>query len=491
MFVFGKVLTDLAFARAGFAELLLPGIIALTVAVTGLQGTALPLVIDFSFTKEIEDRLLAPLPVGFVALEKILFGTLRALIAGAIMFPIGRLVLGTLPFQASRTWLLIAFLLLGAVMGSGLGMTLGTLVQPSQISIVFALVLTPLLFTGVHPIPVAVTVEPPVVPGAHAREPADLRERGRARLDGAPGAAHARLDRGHRADLCHGRAGRGWRHGVHAPCDRLDRLGAGLVDKRNRTCGRYGLLLESKNAVIYGGGGAIGAAVARAFAREGAKVHLAGRTLERLEAVAGTIRSAGGVASTARVDALDERAVDEHADAVAADAGGIDISFNLISHGDVQGTPLAEMRLEDFERPVVTAVRTMFLTSRAAARHMIRQGSGVILAFGGDGDPPPCYHLGGLQVAFSAMEALRRNLASELGPHGIRVLTLRTGGVPETLPEGFDGRQAIVNDIEGNTMLKRAATLDDVGNVAAFAASDHARTMTATALNISCGAIVD
>ena len=148
VFVFGKVLTQLGFARPGFAELLLPGIIALTVAVTGLQGTALPLVIDFSFTKEIEDRLLAPLPVSFVALEKILFGTLRALIAGAIMFPIGRLVLGTLPFEASRVWMLIAFMLLGAVMGSGLGMTLGTLVQPSQISIVFALVLTPLLFTG-------------------------------------------------------------------------------------------------------------------------------------------------------------------------------------------------------------------------------------------------------------------------------------------------------------------------------------------------------
>lgn len=148
VFVFGKVLTQLGFARPGFAELLLPGIIALTVAVTGLQGTALPLVIDFSFTKEIEDRLLAPLPVSFVALEKILFGTLRALIAGAIMFPIGRLVLGTLPFHASRVWLLIVFMLLGAIMGSGLGMTLGTLVQPSQISIVFALVLTPLLFTG-------------------------------------------------------------------------------------------------------------------------------------------------------------------------------------------------------------------------------------------------------------------------------------------------------------------------------------------------------
>jgi 3-oxoacyl-[acyl-carrier protein] reductase len=251
------------------------------------------------------------------------------------------------------------------------------------------------------------------------------------------------------------------------------------------------VLLEGKNAVIYGGGGSIGGAVARAFAREGATVHLAGRTLKRLDEVAEEIRSAGGVAETARVDALDETAVDDHADAVAASAGGIDISFNLISHGVVQGTPLAEMPLEDFERPVMTAVRTMFLTSRAAARHMIRQGSGVILAFGGYGDPLPGYHLGGLQVAFGAIESLRRNLACELGPHGIRVLTLQTGGVADSIPEGFDGREAIVNDIEGRTMLKRAATLEDVGNVAAFAASDRARTMTATALNITCGSIVD
>lgn len=103
-----------------------------------------------------------------------------------------------------------------------------------------------------------------------------------------------------------------------------------------------------------------------------------------------------------QVDALDETAVDEHADAVVPTAGSIDVSFNLISHGDVQGTPLAEMTLEDFERPVVTAVRTMFLTSRAAARHMIKQRSGAILVFGGDGDPLPGYYLGGLQVAFSA-----------------------------------------------------------------------------------------
>ena len=110
------------------------------------------------------------------------------------------------------------------------------------------------------------------------------------------------------------------------------------------------MLLENRNAVVYGAAGSIGGAVARAFAREGAKVHLAGRTLESLEEVAQEIRSAEGVAETAQVDAMDEWAVDEHADAVAASAGGIDVSFNLISVGDVQGTPLAEMPLEDFER---------------------------------------------------------------------------------------------------------------------------------------------
>jgi 3-oxoacyl-[acyl-carrier protein] reductase len=251
------------------------------------------------------------------------------------------------------------------------------------------------------------------------------------------------------------------------------------------------VLLEDKTAVIYGGGGSIGGAVARAFAREGAQVFLAGRTMAKLEAVAEEIRLAGGAARTAEVDAFDERAVDRHADAVAAGAGGIDVSFNLITHGDVQGTPMAEMELEDYVRPVVTAVRTTFLTARAAARHMIRRGSGVILIFGGSGDPLRGYYLGRLQVAFEALESMRRQLASELGPHGVRVVTLRTGGVPETIPEGFEGRERIVRDIEKMTMLGRAATFEDVGHVAAFVASDRARTMTAATANISCGALID
>lgn len=250
------------------------------------------------------------------------------------------------------------------------------------------------------------------------------------------------------------------------------------------------MLLEGRNAIIYGAAGGIGSAVARGFAREGATVHLTGRTLKTLDAVADEIRASGGKAATAEFDALDEVAIDEHAASVAGSAGSVDISMNLITHNDVQGTPLVEMSLADFESPVRTAVRTNFLTARAAARHMIGQGSGVILMFGGDGDPLPGYHLGGLQVAFSAMEAMRRGLACELGPHGIRVVTLRTGGIPETVPADA-GLDDAIRDMADATMLKRTASLEDVARVAAFAASDHARSMTATALNISCGTMVD
>ncbi len=253
------------------------------------------------------------------------------------------------------------------------------------------------------------------------------------------------------------------------------------------------MLLEDKTAVIYGGGGSIGGAVARAFGREGADVHLAGRTQATLDAVAESIRAAGGSAETAVVDALDEHAVDRHADAVAAQAGGIDISFNLIAHPYTHGTPLAEMSVEDFMAPVDTAARTTFITTRAAARHMIPRGSGVILAFGGPGDrsgPMRDYYLGGTQVAFDAIETMRRQLAVELGRHGIRIVTLASGGVPESMPD-FDGRQGVVDMIEAETLLGRAATLEDAGNAAAFAASDWARSMTAAIVNVSCGALID
>jgi 3-oxoacyl-[acyl-carrier protein] reductase len=251
------------------------------------------------------------------------------------------------------------------------------------------------------------------------------------------------------------------------------------------------MLLENRNAIVYGGAGAIGGAVARAFAREGAAVHLAGRTAATLGTVADDIRAAGGRAETAEVDALDDAAVTEHAAAVVKSGGSLDISFNLIAHPDHFGTPVTEMRYADFEDDVTRRLRTMWITASAAAPYMIEQGSGVILTYGGYGDPAP--GLGGLQVAFGAVEALRRTLARELGPKGVRVITLQTGGVPESLSDDIPAaaRESIAAGIVEPTMLGRAATLADVGNAAVFAASDWARALTATKLNITCGATVD
>jgi NAD(P)-dependent dehydrogenase (short-subunit alcohol dehydrogenase family) len=267
-------------------------------------------------------------------------------------------------------------------------------------------------------------------------------------------------------------------------------VGPSLSAKREEVA----VLLESKNAIIYGGGGSIGGATGRAFAREGATVHLAGRTQESLDKVAAEIRSAGGAAEVAVVDALDEKAVDEHADAVAASASCIDISMNVITHPHTHGVPMAEMDVDDFMAPVETAARTTFITSRAAARHMIPKKSGVILAFGGPGDrsgPLRDYYLGGTQVAFDAIETMRRQLSVELGPHGIRFVTLASGGVPETFPDDFEGAGKISEMIEAQTLTGRAATLEEIGNTAAFAASDHARSITAAIINVSAGALID
>ena len=251
------------------------------------------------------------------------------------------------------------------------------------------------------------------------------------------------------------------------------------------------MLLEGKNAVLYGGGGAIGGAVARAFAREGATVHLVGRTLPTVEKVADDIRAAGGAAETAQVDAFDEKQVVEHADSVAAGAGSLDISFNVISHPDHFGKPVVDMAYEDFEQSVTRRLRTLWITTHAAAPHMIEQGTGVVLTYGGYGDPMANH--GGFQVAFGAIEAMRRTLACELGRQGVRVITLQTGGIPESISDDTPEktRAAIAKSIEDLTLLGRAASLADVGNAAVFAASDWSRALTATKLNITAGSIVD
>jgi NAD(P)-dependent dehydrogenase (short-subunit alcohol dehydrogenase family) len=258
------------------------------------------------------------------------------------------------------------------------------------------------------------------------------------------------------------------------------------------------LLLERKNAVIYGGAGSVGAAVARAFAREGARVFLAGRTRATLDQVAEELSGSGGSVETAEVDALDQRAVDEHADAVAARAGGIDVSFNAISHGDVHGVPLLELSLEDFTRPITVAMRAQFLTTRAVARHMTRQGSGVIMAITATTARPALPEVGGTGVTFDAIESQCRQWARELGPHGVRVVWLQTTGLPEALADGVhpaygtgpaDGmtRAELIAWMRRSTQLNRLTSLAELGDVAAFMASDHAAAMTATGVNLTCG----
>ena len=255
------------------------------------------------------------------------------------------------------------------------------------------------------------------------------------------------------------------------------------------------MLLEGKNAVIYGAGGAIGGAVARAFAGEGARVFLAGRTLAKVEAAAGEISAAGGTAEVARVDALDEQAIEEHADAVVEEAGSIDVSFNAISIRDVQLIPLAEMSREDFVSPIVTGPTTHFLTARAAARRMAEKGSGVILTLSSSAVRAyvPGVYVGGFGIACVAIEALTKQLAAELGPRGIRAVCLRLEGIPESW-EGISTEDwsAPTEEIEAalkdRSLLGRVTTLADA---AAFLASDRAGATTGTVANLTSGTVVD
>jgi NAD(P)-dependent dehydrogenase (short-subunit alcohol dehydrogenase family) len=250
------------------------------------------------------------------------------------------------------------------------------------------------------------------------------------------------------------------------------------------------MLLKDKVAVVYGAG-SIGGAVAHAFGAEGARVFVGDRTGAKAEALAAEIEGAGGAAGGLEVDATDEASVGRFVETVVGEAGRLDISFDLISVGDVQGTPLVEMTWDDFMRPIETAVRTNFLTVKAAAPQMIRGGGGVVLFFGGSGDPVPNYSIGGFQIGLHAVEAMRRQYASELGAAGVRFVTLRTGGVPDTIPDVMDGAEALAASLNEMTMTGRAATLDDVGAVAAFVASDRAQTMTAATVNVSAGALID
>jgi NAD(P)-dependent dehydrogenase (short-subunit alcohol dehydrogenase family) len=263
------------------------------------------------------------------------------------------------------------------------------------------------------------------------------------------------------------------------------------------------MMLKDNVAVIYGAGGAIGGAAARAFAREGANVFLTGRHLAPVEAVAKDIVAAGGSAEAAEVDALDEQAVDQHLQSVIDKAGRVDISFNAVGIPDTRilGVPLVELDVERFSLPITAYTRSYFVTARLAARRMVANRSGVIMTVTAIPSRTGFPLQGGYGPAQAAKEALTRALSAELAPQGIRVVGLRPNGIPETgtLREAFEIRAKALGvtwdqwqeSLASRTHTRRLSTLAELANVAVFMASDKASGMTGTVVNLSMGSLDD
>ena len=263
------------------------------------------------------------------------------------------------------------------------------------------------------------------------------------------------------------------------------------------------MLLKDEVAVIYGAGGGIGGAVGRAFASEGANVFLTGRSLAQSELVAKEIVAAGGSAEAAEVDALDERAVDEHLRSVVDKAGRVDISFNAVGipNAKILGVPLSELDAEQFSLPITALVTSYFLTARLAARHMVPQKSGVIMTVTATHSREGIPLVGGYGPAQAAKEALTRDLSVELAPHGIRVVGLRPQGMPETrtIRDAFEPRaeasgmtwEQWQEMLASKAHSRRLMTLEEMANVAVFLASDKASGMTGTTVNLTMGRLDD
>jgi NAD(P)-dependent dehydrogenase (short-subunit alcohol dehydrogenase family) len=263
------------------------------------------------------------------------------------------------------------------------------------------------------------------------------------------------------------------------------------------------MMLKDKVAVIYGAAGAIGGAVARAFAHEGAKLFLTGRLRAPVEAVAKDIVSAGGWAEAAEVDALDEQAVDKHLQSVIDKVGRVDISFNAVGipNAKILGVPLVELSVEQFSLPITTSATSYFLTARLAARRMVANKSGVIMTVTATHSRTGIPLVGGYGPAQAAKEALTRGLSAELAPQGIRVIGLRPYAMPEsgTIKEAFEPRakasgmtwEQWQEMLASKTHPRRLMTLAEMANVAVFMASDKASGMTGTIVNLTMGSLDD
>lgn len=261
------------------------------------------------------------------------------------------------------------------------------------------------------------------------------------------------------------------------------------------------MLLKNRTAIIYGGSGAVGGAVAKAYAREGARVVLAARGMEGLEKVAREIRDQGGQAEVAPVDATDRKAVEAHLTEVVSKAGPVKIMFNAIEWGETQGAVLTEMTLDRLLLPVQTALTSWFYTGTAVARHMAANGGGAIVGFTANAAREAYSHVGGFGITCAAVEHFLRQLAVENGPMGVRVTWVRSPGSPDApgVREAWMLRaeewgmtfEDVHREFAKNTPLRRITALAQVADAAVLMASDLAAGMTATVANATGGAQVD
>ncbi len=263
--------------------------------------------------------------------------------------------------------------------------------------------------------------------------------------------------------------------------------------------------LKNKVAVVYGNG-AVGAAIARAFAREGAQIFLAGLTPAKMKVIADEISWEGSLIETAQVDALDEQAVEQHMQDLIAKAGRVDISFNAvgIAQKDVGHSPLVELSANSFLVPIDIYTRSHFITGKAAAIRMMKQGSGVIVMHTANVGRVSAPFAGGRAPAWAAMESICRSFSAECGEHGVRAVCLLTTAIPETpiIEEAFKelyetqakGQGITITQfngmVAGGTHRKRLTTLKELTDTAIFAASDEASAITGTVLNLTAGMIV-
>lgn len=253
------------------------------------------------------------------------------------------------------------------------------------------------------------------------------------------------------------------------------------------------MMLQNKTAIIYGAGGSLGGAVARALAGAGARVFLTGRTLDKVQKAAAEIVAAGGKAEAAVVDALDHTSISDHMATTVKKAGAVHISFNAIGMQEKQNVALTDMRLDDFIRPINVAMQTQFLTATAAGRQMVKQGSGVILSLTATPGGIGYAMVGGFGPACCAIESFSRDLAAELGPHGVRVVNMRSAGSPDSRPfaeaiaAGGEVVASFINKMKDDTMLKQLPQMADIANVAVFLSSDMAGKITGVTIDITCG----